>query len=368
MSGLNRVFFTGGDLANVRVAGHFGPLAETAFSLERLLCPAPSVVFDPWRRRLGPRVDGGVQALARLFPWTLDLGTVSASCASLDEGLERFRGRSSRLVASELDYSAASAFDPPDWAGRLVDREPRQRVAGALRSYHAAAIEPYWPAALQILEAETQRAARRLGELGVEGFLGSLGPEIRWRRDVLEVQCPARFVHDCRLDGRGLEVVPSLFCPAGFPLCMGDDPDAPYILFYPLRLGPGDVARLWALDRRPAPSLVALLGRTRAAVLDIVATQPCTTSELARRGGMSASSASEHASVLRAAGLVTSERRGSAVVHTATALGLQLLGGGWHDGGHGRLDARRGGQRREGEPRSGPCGALRREGGRGGGP
>ena len=79
----------------------------------------------------------------------------------------------------------------------------------------------------------------------------------------------------------------------------------------------------------PPPSLTALLGRTRASVLDILATVPSTTSELAQRGGMSLSSASEHASVLRAAGLVASHRRGTAVVHSATPLGLQLLGGGW---------------------------------------
>jgi DNA-binding transcriptional ArsR family regulator len=335
MSGLNRIFFTGDDLANVRVGGHFGPLAEPAFSLERLFGRAPSVAFDPWRRRVGPHVNGGVQALARLFPWALDLGTMSGASPSLDEGLERFRGRPSQLVASELDYSASSSFCPPDWAGSLIEPEPRERVAGALRSYHEAAIEPCWPAASQILEVEARRAARRLGELGVEGFLGSLGPEIRWRGAVLEVQCSARFVHDCYLDGRGLEVVPSLFCPSGYPLCMGDDPDAPCILFYPVRLGPADLARLWTFDGRPAQSLAALLGRSRAAVLDIVAARPCTTSDLARRGGMSVSSASEHASVLRAAGLVASTRRGSAVVHTATALGVQLLGGSWgaDDGG-----------------------------------
>jgi DNA-binding transcriptional ArsR family regulator len=330
MAGLNRIYFTGADLANVRVGSHFGPLAETAFSLERLVGRSPSVAFDPWRRSVAPHVNEATHALGRLFPWALDLGTVAERNPSLDAGLERFQARPSRLVASELEYSATSAFCPPDWAGRLVAREPRELVAGALRAYHETAIEPYWPAVSQMLEGETVRAARRLGELGVVAFLASLSPHIGWQGSALEVQCPSRFVHDCYLDGRGLDVVPSLFCPAGFPLCMGDDPDAPYILFYPVHLGPAALARLWAPGGVPPPSLAALVGRTRAAVLDILVATPCTTSELARRGGMSLSSASEHASVLRAAGLVASRRQGTAVVHSATELGLQLLGGGWH--------------------------------------
>ena len=330
MLGLNRIFFTGADLANVRVGSHFGPLAETAFSLERLFGRSPSVPFDPWRRSVAPHVNEATHALGRLFPWALDLGTTAERSPSLDAGLERFRARPSGLVAGELEASATNVICPPDWARGLAAHGPRERVAGALRAYHETAIEPYWPVAHQILEAETARAARRLGELGVVSFLGSLSPHIAWQGPVLEVHCAIQWVHDCHLEGRGLDVVPSLFCPAGFPLWFGYDPDAPPVLFYPVELGPEDVARLWALDGVPPPqSLAALLGRTRASVLDILAAAPATTSELARRGGMSLSSASEHASVLRAAGLVASRRQGTAVVHSATPLGLQLLGGGW---------------------------------------
>jgi len=330
MLGLNRIFFTGADLANVRVGPHFGPLAETAFSLERLFGGSQSVTFDPWRRSVAPHVNEATHALGRLFPWALDLGTTAERSPSLDAGLDRFRARSSGFVAGELEISATNVACPPEWARGLVAQEPRDRVAGALRAYHETAIAPYWPVAHQILEAETERAARRLGELGVVSFLGSLSPHIGWRGPVLEVDCAIQWVHDCHLDGRGLDVVPSLFCPEGFPLWFGYEPDAPPVLFYPVDLGPGDVARLWARDGlAPPPSLTALLGRTRAAVLDILAAVPCTTSELAQRGGMSLSSASEHASVLRAAGLVASLRRGTAVVHSATPLGVQLLDGGW---------------------------------------
>ena len=50
--------------------------------------------------------------------------------------------------------------------------------------------------------------------------------------------------------------------------------------------------------------------------------------ELARAAGVSLASASEHATVLRNAGLITSRREGRRVSHTITWLGQQLLAGG----------------------------------------
>lgn len=77
---------------------------------------------------------------------------------------------------------------------------------------------------------------------------------------------------------------------------------------------------------RAAPEddpLGALLGRTRAAVLELL-THQHTTSEVAAELGISAASASEHTSTLRAAGLVATERNGKSVRHTCTPLGLRL--------------------------------------------
>ncbi|GDY53473.1 hypothetical protein SVIO_040960 [Streptomyces violaceusniger] len=73
-----------------------------------------------------------------------------------------------------------------------------------------------------------------------------------------------------------------------------------------------------------ARTLGKLVGQTRSAVLLEVG-GGCTTSELARRVGVSLASASQHASVLREAGLVHTLRQGSAVLHTLTPLGAALL-------------------------------------------
>jgi Helix-turn-helix domain len=53
--------------------------------------------------------------------------------------------------------------------------------------------------------------------------------------------------------------------------------------------------------------------------------QGCTTTELADRVGISLAAASQHASVLRDAGLITTRRQGSAVLHVLTPLGAELL-------------------------------------------
>ncbi|MDG4865877.1 winged helix-turn-helix domain-containing protein, partial [Streptomyces sp. T-3] len=68
-------------------------------------------------------------------------------------------------------------------------------------------------------------------------------------------------------------------------------------------------------------------GRTRSAVLASV-DGGCTTGELARRVGVSAASASQHATVLRESGLLATVRDGNSVLHTVTPLGAALLQGG----------------------------------------
>ncbi|MFG2834800.1 ArsR/SmtB family transcription factor [Streptomyces zaomyceticus] len=73
--------------------------------------------------------------------------------------------------------------------------------------------------------------------------------------------------------------------------------------------------------------LSAALGRTRTEVLRAL-TEPRTTTELARRTGISNATASAHATALRAAGLITTTRTGRSVHHERTPLGALLLTGG----------------------------------------
>ncbi|MBP2329324.1 DNA-binding transcriptional ArsR family regulator [Kibdelosporangium banguiense] len=75
----------------------------------------------------------------------------------------------------------------------------------------------------------------------------------------------------------------------------------------------------------PEPgALAALIGATRATVLEEICGSPTTTT-IARRLGISAGNASQHTTVLRQAGLITSHRERNRVLHHATALGMALL-------------------------------------------
>ncbi|MFC8259752.1 ArsR/SmtB family transcription factor [Streptomyces sp. NPDC057291] len=72
--------------------------------------------------------------------------------------------------------------------------------------------------------------------------------------------------------------------------------------------------------------MATLLGRTRTLVLATIAKhQGCSTKELAARAGIAPPSASEHATILREAGLIHSLRQRNAVLHSLTSLGLALL-------------------------------------------
>ncbi|MGW4379831.1 ArsR/SmtB family transcription factor [Kitasatospora sp. NPDC004531] len=67
-----------------------------------------------------------------------------------------------------------------------------------------------------------------------------------------------------------------------------------------------------------------LIGGTRVELLRLLAEER-TTTELARRLGVSAATVSAHTAALRGAGLISTSRAGRAVLHRRTALGDLLL-------------------------------------------
>lgn len=184
------------------------------------------------------------------------------------------------------------------------------------------AVAPHWTRIQQSFRADVAWRTRLLGAHGIKACLASTHPRADWAGTVLEVDRPPDY--EVRLGGRGLLLMPSPFW-TGRPLIAPgpDGPDGAYLLMYPALTplplaGPGPAQG--ALD--------ALLGRTRAAVLQELVRQR-TTSELARDLDISLPSVSEHTRTLRAAGLITTERDGRAVLHSVTRLGVDLL----HSGG-----------------------------------
>ncbi|MGH1552153.1 ArsR/SmtB family transcription factor [Streptomyces sp. L7] len=124
--------------------------------------------------------------------------------------------------------------------------------------------------------------------------------------------------------GRGLHLIPSLFCRApGITL----HAELPVLAF------PVSHDTVWTPGTSTAPesqggTLGALLGPTRAALLQAIsAGHGITTSALARRTGISSATVSHHTTVLRDAGLITTHRTGTTAHHLSTPLGSRLLNG-----------------------------------------
>ena len=233
----------------------------------------------------------------------------------------RRRGRLRRGAAGA--YAAAAAGRPP-WPSldALAEgrTEPLGRLIAALRGYHRAAVEPYWPHIQASIEADRAVRGRALLDGGADELLASLPPMIRWRAPVLEADYPVD--RELHLDGRGLLLQPSFFCrshPGRLPQLRSSRPSSSTRSpTPPPRSSP---------SRARAPGSAGSSGNTRSTVLQAIGTG-CTTSELARRAGVSLASASQHACVLREAGLVRTLRHGSSVLHTLTPLGGSLLRGG----------------------------------------
>ncbi len=313
-----RIWFAGEDLGRLRVARRPHALWETVLSLQTLRTRRRTVLAG-WRdgalaRLATPRSSAALRTLRPLVPpsgYFPDFLTPDGGEA-LTDGIAAVLETPPDRVAAELALlgGGPGAYDP---IGRLGD---------ALAHYHRAAVGPYMPRIRALVDADRAVRARALLDGGADALLGTLRPVLRWRPPVLEADYPVD--QELRLGGRGLLLVPSVFCERT-PVTLLD-PRLPPTLVYPI--GCAD---------RPDPAgsdaLAALIGGRRGEVLRHLGGADAGTSELARILGMSIASASQHAAVLRRSGLVVSRRAGSAVIHRITPLGAALLRGGEHADG-----------------------------------
>ncbi|MFF3391078.1 ArsR/SmtB family transcription factor [Streptomyces sp. NPDC002669] len=318
-----RIHMSGVDLSKVRMATRPDALWETILSFHRLRDRRGSAVFGKWRTETRPRLSAEVRLLAAVipprgyFPDFLTPSQEGSEPHGIDAGMEALRGTSPARVRAELALLSAERRD----AARcpVGGDEEIARLVCALRGYHRAAIEPYWPHIRASVEADRAIRGRALLDGGAHELLASLPPMIRWRAPVLEADYPVD--REIRLDGRGLLLQPSYFCRVT-PVVYRD-PRLPPVLVYPVTHSRAPVFA----EPEPGPWLGRLLGNTRSTVLNAIG-NGCTTSELALRAGVSLASASQHACVLREAGLIHTMRHGGSVLHTLTPLGGSLLRGG----------------------------------------
>jgi DNA-binding transcriptional ArsR family regulator len=314
-----RLHFSADDLARLRVLVEPDPMWELVLSLPVLLGPTPAR-YVTWRRHAlralaGNDLQPQVRLLAALvaprgdFP---DFLTPPAE-AGFEPALEAVLATPRSRLNRDLE-TVFTGRQVPSCIRSLASGEPESlaSLGTAISDYQRAVIDPFVP---EISDAVTHDRELRTHDLlvgGSERLLANLPHPIEWRSPVLHAAYPRD--RDIHLGGRGLTLVPSYFC-FGTPVTL-IDAGLPPVLVYP-------AAHTDSLHG-DLEGLSALLGRTRAQALASLRV-PSTTTELALRSGMSVTSASKHATVLRQAGLIASTRRGTSVMHSLTRLGRELL-------------------------------------------
>jgi DNA-binding transcriptional ArsR family regulator len=309
------------DLLRCRFA--ISPLGETADALRSLSRPAAALGHLPWQRQAHTLLPGlGIGPLVAMLsgggyqPDFLNPAPASPF-TDIDTELEELRATPPPRVAAELaqwrarNPAATTALEGyPELSGD--PGHVRDLLASMLhRAWHGL-IEPWWPRLRDILDADLTVRARQLAHAGLAAALNDLHPTISYRHGTIS------FVNTwCEeLDAFGAEIVliPSVFVWPGAAVNSN-----PPVITYPAR----GIATFWQPPARTPSDLGQLIGATRAMLLNALA-EPASTTGLAARCGLPLSTVSEHLTILRANGLITTTRTGRYLHHQRTPLGIAL--------------------------------------------
>jgi DNA-binding transcriptional ArsR family regulator len=309
------------DLTRLTLAAEPDPMWEIVLSL-RALIRSPNRGVSPGHDWQGRALGRARKATYLLLPLVTPSGEFPRFLVPAEQVRDVESGIAAVVTTPRAEIGQAieeyaRGRPLPDWVPELYAGRPQRargldRLAKALRLYHRAVISPELPRIRALVHADRALHARAFLDGGVDGMLLGFRPHLRWRRPILDIDEPGE--RELRAGGLGVELVPSYF--ARRPATRPGHASRPPVVVYPL-----------ARTGSPATlngSLSTLLGRTRASLLGALH-MPATTTELAGRVGVSTATASQHATVLRTAGLISTQRQGSSVLHTLTALGRQLL-------------------------------------------
>lgn len=318
-----RIHFTLEDLARIRLAKAPEPMWEVLLSLRKLRDNEGALVFGEWRRRVCARWPAAADVLLALVPphgYAPDFLTPVVMGGDFEQALAEVLATPRHTIRADLGQLADQRRLPASMRALANGEAPALRALGCgLRSYFRTALAPYWTQIGTAVHGDRAIRARDLAGEGAGKILAGLHPLALWQPPVLAV--PYSVDRDFYLEGRGLLLVPSFFCWQR-PISLRD-PARPPALVYPIE---HDLAWLRRCPGAPsATPLAALLGRTRLSVLAVIADGSCTTTQLAQRAGISIASASQHATVLREAGLITTTRHGSCVIHAITQAAADLI-------------------------------------------
>ncbi len=325
-----RIHFTGDDLARTRIASSPDPLWETVLSWHMIRSRGTDPSLLHWKRQVLAGLRPGAPTRAEVAPllavnpplgYFPDLLTPAEAEQGLEAGLEAIlaqpKSRLRREIGKLSEVHGGLDAETIDLAEGRVPA--LGRLGHALRRYHQHAIAPIADRIQVAFDADRAQRAQSFLKGGIAAVLTGLHHTAVFRDNVLEIS-DSLASKDIHLDGRGLRLVPSYFKETRTRLMTLADPALPQVLVYPVDRSAGLVA---SAAREP---IAALLGRTRAALLELTETGG-STSQLAKRLGISPAAASQHLTIMREAGLIISVREANTMRHLTTALGRAILEG-----------------------------------------
>ncbi len=306
----------------------FSPLSEATQSLRLLGEPHATSLHAPWLRMVRESL-GSVDmpllgAVAPPGPWLPEslMASAETPSTSIDRQLAELADIDPDQIIRDMDAVWGDRPRPQRLRELLADpRRAPSRLAEALWEYWGVAIGPYWPRMCAVLEDDVAYRVSRLVNGGIYDMLADLHPDVMVEGGRLRVGKPHS--DEQTFAAERMVLTPSVFTWPG--LALGDGSDGQFLLTYGARgvgrvwEGVGDVGRA-----DPEERLGALLGRTRAIILEHTAV-PMTTTQLARALGQSPGSINQHLSVLRDASLVTSWRSGRSVFYRQTPIAQSMI-------------------------------------------
>jgi DNA-binding transcriptional ArsR family regulator len=189
-----------------------------------------------------------------------------------------------------------------------------------MRLYWQRTLAGYWSRMVSILEADILYHGKVMALDGASALLGNLHDFIGYQSNSISVTPSLNHAHcprEVTLDGRSLQLVPTIF--AGSGRIVQVSPEWHPMIGYSAR-GVG----LFSKDTRASQPLEMALGAARAQVL-IGLRAPGTTSELAFRLHLTAGTISQHLMRLCHAGLAEPRRSGKRVYYHLTERGEKLI-------------------------------------------
>ncbi|MFJ8013365.1 DUF5937 family protein [Streptomyces sp. NPDC096339] len=307
------------------------PMWEVGPSFRLLASGSAHPVHRPWIEQVRPRVaaaglDRGL--LAELIPpsgYVPDFLNPSPTgpAPTLAEELAGILAAPDARVRRDLDrLREEQGCLGPRLRGLYAEPQARrQRIVEEIETYWELALAPYWARIRAVLDADVFHRARQVAEQGPGRLLDGLHPSLSWDDNALRLAWRQRELSR-KAAGAGLVLIPSVFTARG-PFTRVTPPEPPQ-LAYPAR----GIGALW--EPRTATrteAVAAVLGRSRTRLLAELET-PASTTELARRTGLSPSGVSQYLTALRDAGLVSAHRAGRSVLYARTSVAESLLAGG----------------------------------------